>query len=97
MKTVTFKKWLPALSVAITLAWAGQATASTWSVAEPPQAEFNDIRIATSEGTWMSVDISPDGQWVVFDMLGDIYRMPASGGDAELLRSEERRVGKEGS
>src|SRR5690554_2729834 len=86
MKTVTFKKWLPALSVAITLAWAGQATASTWSVAEPPQAEFNDIRIATSEGTWMSVDISPDGQWVVFDMLGDIYRMPASGGDAELLR-----------
>ena len=33
----------------------------------------------TSEGTWMNVDVSPDGKRVVFDMLGDIYTMPVGG------------------
>lgn len=58
---------------------------TTWSVNEP-QGEFFSVEIDTNSGTWMSVDISPDGEYVVFDLLGDIYRMPASGGNAELLR-----------
>src|SRR4051812_12299760 len=33
----------------------------------------------TSEGTWMNVDVSPDGQRIVFDLLGDIYTMPIGG------------------
>lgn len=33
----------------------------------------------------MSVDVSPDGRWVVFDLLGHIYRMASSGGSAEVL------------
>lgn len=44
-----------------------------------------EVDFTTDEGTWMSVDISPDGQWVVFDLLGHIYRMPATGGNAECL------------
>ena len=44
-----------------------------------------DIDFDTSEGTWMSVDISFDGKWIVFDLLAHIYRMPASGGRAECL------------
>ncbi len=36
----------------------------------------------TSEGTWMNVDVSPDGQRVVFDLLGDIYTMPIGGSGA---------------
>ncbi len=33
----------------------------------------------------MSVDPAPDGRWVVFDLLGDIYRVPMSGGAAQNL------------
>ncbi|MBM4195412.1 MAG: hypothetical protein FJ202_13695, partial [Gemmatimonadetes bacterium] len=36
-------------------------------------------------GHWMSVDVSPDGQTLVFDILGDLYTMPISGGKATSL------------
>src|SRR3990170_4241268 len=36
----------------------------------------------TSEGTWMNVDVSPDGKRVVFDLLGDIYTMSIDGSGA---------------
>jgi imidazolonepropionase-like amidohydrolase/Tol biopolymer transport system component len=39
----------------------------------------------TSVGHWMSVDISPDGRSLVFDLLGDLYTMPSSGGKATPL------------
>jgi Tol biopolymer transport system component/imidazolonepropionase-like amidohydrolase len=48
----------------------------------PPTRE---IDFTTDEGTWMSVDISPDGRWLVFDLLGQVYRLPAEGGAAEPL------------
>ncbi len=43
------------------------------------------VEFETDEGTWMSLDVSRDGRWIVFDMLGDIYRMPIGGGRAELI------------
>ncbi len=43
------------------------------------------IEWTTNEGTWVSVDISPDGQTIVFDLLGDIYTVPARGGTARAL------------
>lgn len=42
-------------------------------------------RFTTSEGTWISVDVSPDGQSIVFDMLGDLYTIPIEGGTATRL------------
>ena len=39
----------------------------------------------TDEGTWISVDVSPDGDTVVFDLLGDLYTMPLTGGEAVSL------------
>ena len=47
--------------------------------------ETREIDFTTSEGTWMSVDISPDGGWIVFDLLGHVYRVPAAGGEAVSL------------
>ena len=50
------------------------------------RGETREIDFTTDEGTWMSMDISPDGRWVIFDMLGHVYRVPVDGGGvAELL------------
>ncbi len=71
------------LSLSFTLA--GQEKDKKWNVAEPG-APFKEVVIETSEGTWMNLDVSPDGSKIVFDLLGDIYIMSSSGGDATLLR-----------
>ena len=52
-----------------------------------PDAPSKEVDIETTQGTWMSVDISPDGQWIIFDLLGDLYRIPFEGGDAHPLRT----------
>lgn len=52
------------------------------------RGETRDIDFTTDEGTWLSVDVSPDGSWVVFDLLGHVYRMPVAGGEAESLTQE---------
>lgn len=44
-----------------------------------------DVTIDTDEGTWMQVDVSPDGQTLVFDLLGDLFTLPIGGGDATPL------------
>ncbi len=43
------------------------------------------ISFSSKEGSWMSLDISPDGQTLVFDLMGDLYTMPASGGKATAI------------
>jgi Tol biopolymer transport system component len=42
-------------------------------------------RFTTDEGTWISLDVSHDGGTVVFDLLGDIYTVPITGGTATRL------------
>ena len=60
------------------------AQTPAWDVTQA-RGTTRDIDFSTSEGTWMSVDISQDGAWIVFDLLGHIYRMPATGGEAMAL------------
>jgi Tol biopolymer transport system component/imidazolonepropionase-like amidohydrolase len=55
-----------------------------WDV-EGDHGPTTTVEFDTDEGTWMSCDVSPDGQRLVFDLLGDIYVMPLVGGRAELL------------
>lgn len=37
------------------------------------------------EGSWIALDVSPDGKSIVFDFLGDLYTLPIKGGDATQL------------
>ena len=60
------------------------AQADDWDVTLP-RGETRMIDFETDEGTWTSLDVSPDGTWIVFDLLAHIYRVPATGGEAELL------------
>ncbi|MDQ3169491.1 MAG: amidohydrolase, partial [Acidobacteriota bacterium] len=49
-----------------------------WNVTEP-FGPATPISFDTDEGTWMNVDVSPDGRTLVFDLMGDIYTMPVEG------------------
>ncbi|MBX3595362.1 amidohydrolase family protein [Sphingomonas sp.] len=51
-----------------------------WDVNAPAGATLKQARIDTDEGTWMDVDVSPDGRTIAFSLLGDIYTMPIAGG-----------------
>ena len=50
-----------------------------------PLTPERTLSLDTDEGTWISVDVSPDGETVVFDLLGDLYTVPLAGGDATPL------------
>lgn len=83
-----------ALTAASALAFTAFADADTsdakdeakWDVMNPP-GDKREIDINVKEGTWMSLDVSPDGKTIAFDLLGDIYTMPARGGTAKNIAS----------
>ena len=59
-----------------------------WDVNNPHKEwSYKTFQLNTDEGTWMNLDVSPDGKTIVFDLLGNIYKMPISGGTAKVLRS----------
>lgn len=76
----------PALLLAAALAANAQEAAkpAAWNVNAPPGVA-KTATIDTRTGTWMSVDVSPDGKTVVFDLLGDLYTLPIAGGEAKAL------------
>ncbi len=45
------------------------------------------IDFTTTEGTWMNLDVHPDGRTIVFDLLGDLYLLPIEGGTARRITS----------
>ncbi len=59
-----------------------------WDVANPGKDfNFKTHSFTTTEGTWMNLDVSPDGKTIAFDLLGDIYTMPITGGKAKAIRT----------
>lgn len=55
------------------------------AVAQLPQAPTQEVSFDLSEGTWMNLDVAPDGQELAFDWLGDIYTLPIAGGEARPI------------
>jgi Tol biopolymer transport system component/imidazolonepropionase-like amidohydrolase len=55
-----------------------------WDVSAE-HGKTKSISFQTDEGTWLDLDVSPDGNSIVFSMMGDIYLMPISGGNAQRI------------
>ena len=62
------------------------AVAQDWNVGNMPGPK-QEVLLDVTEGTWMSLDVSPDGKTIAFDLLGDIYLLPIDGGDAQAVAS----------
>lgn len=62
-------------------------TSKTAPDSDLPVLPTRRATFATDEGTWMSLDVSPDGRTVVFDLVGDLYTMPIAGGAAKRITS----------
>lgn len=52
-----------------------------------PLIPTRTLDFTTDEGTWISLDLSPDGETIIFELLGDLYRLPVTGGDATRITS----------
>lgn len=65
---------------------AAKAEQPRWDVNNPPGPR-HEAAIDVDEGTWVNVDVSPDGREIVFDLLGDLYTIPLAGGEARQLTS----------
>jgi Tol biopolymer transport system component/imidazolonepropionase-like amidohydrolase len=85
---MTKNKWPIALALAVFAAAsaAEEAEEPAWDIEAPP-GEMREVSIDTTSGTWMSLDVSPDGSTIAFDLLGDIYLLPIAGGEATPINS----------
>ena len=61
------------------------STAKKEKEAPLPLKPARTIEFNAKEGTWMSLDVSPDGKTIAFDLMGDIYTMPIGGGKATKI------------
>ena len=75
-----------AILIAFLLSFSPLLAQEEWDVTNPDLGDTTNISFTTDEGTWMNLDVSPDGSQIVFDLLGDIYLLPIDGGQASLLR-----------
>ncbi len=62
-----------------------------WDIEESPGKTVKQA-IDTNEGTWITVDVSPDGKKLVFDLLGDLYEMPIEGADGRDGRGLPKKL-----
>ena len=75
------KTYLGALLIGISApALAQAADKAAWDVQTAGGAKLDQVAINVSEGSWMDLDVSPDGRTIAFALLGDIYTMPIAGG-----------------
>ena len=83
MKLVSGGALAFALLASATLTGGAHAAADEavkWKIDAPQGAALRPVTIKTDEGSWIDLDVSPDGASLAFALLGDIYVMPITGG-----------------
>jgi len=75
---------VPASAIAQPAADSARRTAPN---SDLPLIPTRPLKFTTDEGTWISLDVSPDGKTIVFDLLGDLYTLPIAGGTATRITS----------
>jgi Tol biopolymer transport system component len=50
-----------------------------------PLTPARHLHFDEHEATWASLDVSPDGQTIIFELLGDLYQLPIRGGEARCI------------
>ena len=53
----------------------------------PLEGDTEVLSFTTDEGSWLSIDVTPEGDSLIFDLLGDLYRLPIEGGEAVRITS----------
>ena len=86
------KNTLAAASVLSLLVAGSLSAQAPGGAATPPRKPLpldaaRHANFTASKGSWISLDVSPDGQTIVFDLLGDLYTLPIGGGAATRLTS----------
>src|SRR5439155_26100507 len=89
-QTFRLARFVAAALIAVSLPCPAGAQApargdSTPASGAPDLGPMRTIEFDTDQGTWMNLDVSPDGRTILFDLLGDIYTMPIGGGTPSLL------------
>ncbi len=79
-------RWFLIFSFLLTTTAYAQDDSKKWDVMAE-HGETKTVSFTTTEGTWMNLDVSPDGQEIVFDLLGDLYTLPITGGTATRITS----------
>ncbi|HSC11380.1 MAG TPA: amidohydrolase family protein [Rhodanobacteraceae bacterium] len=89
-----FKRFIFVLAIYLAVAFTTPASANTQALENPkndsaqstlPLVPTRHIRFDTDEGTWISLDVSPDGRTLAFELLGDLYTLPIGGGEARAI------------
>lgn len=89
MRTLACLALAAAVAASAPVHAAAPATPAAAVAAAPglPMTPARRLVFDTDEGTWMSPALSPDGRTLLFDMLGRIYAVEATGGTARVLSS----------
>ena len=78
-------KRIRALALAYFVALSAVASATELPLVKEAPESARTVSFETDSVTWMSLDVSSDGQTIVFEALGDLYTVPIEGGRAEAL------------
>ncbi len=75
----------PLLSGLPASAVVAQDKAAAWDVNAPAGRPLRQVPIDVREGSWMDLDVHPDGRTIIFSLLGDLYTLPIGGGTATRI------------